>query len=120
MTLKSQAVLFRTSSHSASLALELTRRNIPFVKFGGLKFLEAGHVKDALALLRWVENPCGRVSGFRALQLLSGIGPVTATRLLDAMEAEVDAEAAIRAFRPTWTPAPARNWKKSADCYTSP
>ena len=48
--LKSQAVLFRASHHSAALELELTRRNIPFVKFGGLKFLDAAHVKDALAL----------------------------------------------------------------------
>jgi DNA helicase-2/ATP-dependent DNA helicase PcrA len=46
ISLKSQAVLFRTSSHSASLEVELTRRNIPFVKFGGLKFLEAAHIKD--------------------------------------------------------------------------
>ncbi|MEQ1516451.1 MAG: ATP-dependent helicase, partial [Usitatibacteraceae bacterium] len=100
MTLKSQAVLFRTSSHSAALELELTRRNIPFVKFGGLKFLEAGHVKDVLSLLRWAENPRGRVAGFRALQLLPGVGPATATRLLDALEADPDCDAVLRAFRP--------------------
>src|SRR5260370_220602 len=52
--LKEQAVLFRTSSHSGPLEVELTRRNIPFVKFGGLKFLDAAHVKDMLALLRFV------------------------------------------------------------------
>ncbi len=57
--LKQQAVLFRTSSHSGPLEVELTRRNIPFVKFGGLKFLDAAHVKDMLALLRFVENPQG-------------------------------------------------------------
>ena len=49
--LKSQAVLFRASHHSATLEVELTRRNIPFVKFGGLKFLEAAHIKDVLAVL---------------------------------------------------------------------
>ncbi|MGA2567916.1 MAG: ATP-dependent helicase, partial [Pseudolabrys sp.] len=64
--LKSQAVLFRTSSHSATLEVELTRCNIPFVKFGGLKFLEAAHIKDVLALLRWAHNPRDRVAGFRA------------------------------------------------------
>ena len=64
--LKQQAVLFRTSSHSGPLEIELTRRNIPFVKFGGLKFLDAAHVKDMLALLRFVENPRDRVAGFRA------------------------------------------------------
>src|SRR5205814_6760443 len=65
--LKQQAVLFRTSSHSGPLEIELTRRNIPFVKFGGLKFLDAAHVKDLLALLRFSENPRDRVAGFRIL-----------------------------------------------------
>src|SRR5229473_1940769 len=68
--LKQQAVLFRTSSHGGPLEVELTRRNIPFVKFGGLKFLDAAHIKDMLALLRFVENPRDRVAGFRLLHLL--------------------------------------------------
>jgi DNA helicase II / ATP-dependent DNA helicase PcrA len=83
IALKSQAVLFRASHHSASLEIELARRNIPFVKFGGLKFLEAAHIKDVLALLRWSENPRDRVAGFRVIQLLPGCGPATAGRLLD-------------------------------------
>lgn len=87
MQLKQQAVLFRAASHSARLEMELTRRNIPFVKFGGLKFLEAAHVKDVLALARWVENLRDRVSGFRVLQRLPGIGPKTAARLLDNLAA---------------------------------
>jgi DNA helicase-2/ATP-dependent DNA helicase PcrA len=83
MKLKAQAVLFRASHHSARLEVELTRRNIPYVKFGGLKFLEAAHVKDVLAALRWAQNPRDRVSGFRATQLLAGIGPKSAARVLD-------------------------------------
>ena len=83
LKLKQQAVLFRASAHSARLELELTRRNIPFVKYGGLRFLEAAHVKDVLALLRWAENPRDRIAGFRAIQLLAGIGPKTAGRVLD-------------------------------------
>jgi ATP-dependent DNA helicase UvrD/PcrA len=82
---KQQAVLFRTSSHSGPLEIELTRRNIPFVKFGGLKFLDAAHVKDMLALLRFVENPRDRVAGFRVMHLLPGIGPASAQRILDHM-----------------------------------
>ncbi len=87
IALKSQAVLFRTSHHSARLELELTRCNIPFVKFGGLRFLEAAHVKDVLALLRWARNPRDRVSGFRVLQLLDGVGPRIAARILDHVAA---------------------------------
>jgi DNA helicase-2/ATP-dependent DNA helicase PcrA len=86
--LKSQAVLFRASHHSAQLEIELTRCNIPFVKYGGLKFLEAAHIKDVLSALRWCENPRDRVAGFRALQLLPGIGPSTAAKILDQVEAE--------------------------------
>ncbi|MFG1462165.1 ATP-dependent helicase [Xanthobacter sp. DSM 24535] len=84
-TLKQQAVLFRTSHHSGPLEVELTRRNIPFVKFGGLKFLDAAHVKDILAALRLVQNPRDRVAGFRVMQLLPGVGPTSAQRVLDAM-----------------------------------
>ena len=97
--LKSQAVLFRSASHSAQLELELARRDIPFVKFGGLKFLEAAHVKDALSVLRWAENPRSRIAGFRVARLVPGIGPVTATRLQDAMDASADPWLALRTFR---------------------
>jgi superfamily I DNA/RNA helicase len=88
MTLKQQAVLFRTSSHSGALEVELTRRNIPFVKFGGLKFLDSAHVKDLLATLRFAQNPRDRVAGFRILQMLPGIGPQTAGKILDTIAAD--------------------------------
>jgi DNA helicase-2/ATP-dependent DNA helicase PcrA len=99
VALKEQAVLFRTAHHGAVLEIELARRNIPFVKFGGLKFIEAAHIKDMLAILRWVENPADRVTGFRVLQLLDGIGAATAGKILDAM-AGADAPKALAAFRP--------------------
>ncbi|GAB2910971.1 ATP-dependent helicase [Paraburkholderia jirisanensis] len=83
--LKAQAVLFRAAHHSAALEIELTRRNIPFVKFGGLKFLDSIHVKDVLAVLRWAENPRDRVAGFRVVQLMPGVGPATAARVLDVV-----------------------------------
>ncbi|MCJ8521828.1 DNA helicase-2/ATP-dependent DNA helicase PcrA [Pseudorhizobium tarimense] len=86
--LKSQAVLFRASSHSGSLEVELTRRNVPFVKFGGLKFLDSAHVKDLLAVLRFAQNPRDRVAGFRLLQMLPGIGPQTAAKILDTIGAD--------------------------------
>src|SRR3954468_15981547 len=84
--LKRQAVLFRSSHHSDLLELELVRRNIPYVKFGGLKFLEAAHVKDLLALLRWADNPRNRVAAFRTLQLLPGVGPATAQQAYTRFE----------------------------------
>jgi DNA helicase-2/ATP-dependent DNA helicase PcrA len=90
LTLKQQAILFRASHHSGRLEVELTRRNIPFVKFGGLKFLDAAHIKDLLAVLRFVENPRDRVSGFRVLQLVQGVGPRSAERALDHMMTAAD------------------------------
>jgi DNA helicase-2/ATP-dependent DNA helicase PcrA len=98
--LKSQAVLFRASHHSAGLEVELTRRNIPFVKFGGLKFLEAAHVKDVLAVLRWAKNIRDRVAGFRVAQLLPGIGPSSAARLLDHVAHTDDPLGALAGFKP--------------------
>jgi DNA helicase-2/ATP-dependent DNA helicase PcrA len=78
-----QAVLFRAAHHSDLLEVELARRNIPFVKYGGLKFLEAGHVKDTLSVLRVLENPFDEVSWFRVLQLPDGMGPATARRVME-------------------------------------
>jgi len=93
--LKQHAVLFRTSSHSGPLEVELTRRNIPFVKFGGLKFLDAAHIKDVLALLRFVENPRDRVAGFRLMHLIPGVGPASAQKVLDYMADRADPIAAL-------------------------
>ena len=107
--LKEQAVLFRTSSHSGPLEIELTRRNIPFVKFGGLKFLDAAHIKDMLALLRFVENPRDRVAGFRLLHLLPGIGSATAQRVLERMAEVADPIAALASL-PT-PPRAGDDWK---------
>jgi DNA helicase-2/ATP-dependent DNA helicase PcrA len=97
--LKAQAVLFRASHHSAALELELTRRNVPFVKYGGLKFLDAAHVKDAVALMRFAENPRDRVAGFRVALLLPGVGPKIAETIIAAAAAD-DAFAAMAALTP--------------------
>jgi len=78
-----QAVLMRAAHHSDLLEIELGKRNIPFVKYGGLRFLEAAHVKDVLCILRWAENARDDLAGFRVLQLLPGIGPAHARRMLD-------------------------------------
>jgi DNA helicase-2/ATP-dependent DNA helicase PcrA len=111
--LKEQAVLFRTSSHSGPLEIELTRRNIPFVKFGGLKFLDAAHVKDMLALLRFIENPRDRVAGFRLMQLLPGVGPASAQKALDHMIASPDPITAL-ALAPS-PPRAAHDWRGFVD-----
>ncbi len=86
--LKRHAILFRSSHHSDQLEVELTKRNIPFVKYGGLKFLEAAHVKDVLSILRWADNPRNAVAGFRVLKLIPGIGPALAKQALDHLEAQ--------------------------------
>jgi DNA helicase-2/ATP-dependent DNA helicase PcrA len=85
--LKQQAVLMRSSHHSDVLELELTRRNIPYVKYGGLKFLEAAHVKDVLAILKWADNPRNKIAALRVLQLLPGVGPGHASRCFNVFEA---------------------------------
>jgi DNA helicase-2/ATP-dependent DNA helicase PcrA len=86
-SLKRHAILFRSSHHSDVLEVELSKRDIPFVKYGGLKFLEAAHVKDMMSVLRWADNPRNSVAGFRVLKLLPGIGPGHAKQALDHLEA---------------------------------
>jgi DNA helicase-2/ATP-dependent DNA helicase PcrA len=105
--LKQQAVLFRAAHHSDTLEVELGRRNIPFVKFGGLRFLEAAHVKDALACLRWAENPRDSLASARVLQLLPGMGPVLAGRVQRMMadDRENSAKAMARFVPPAATAA---------------
>ncbi|MCB1331186.1 MAG: ATP-dependent helicase, partial [Maritimibacter sp.] len=74
---------------------ELTRRNVPYVKFGGLKFLDSAHVKDLLSFLRLARNPRDRVAGFRVLQLIPGIGPKSAGHILDSLDLAPDPLAAL-------------------------
>ncbi|WP_313837485.1 ATP-dependent helicase [Cupriavidus sp. SZY C1] len=107
LALMQQAVLFRAADHSAQVEIELARRNIPFVKFGGLKFLESTHVKDVMAVVRWLENPRDRMAGFRTLQLLPGIGPKTAARVLEGLEAATEPLVALEAFEAPPAAAPA-------------
>ncbi len=99
IALRRQAVLFRAAHHSALLEIELARRNIPFVKYGGLKFVETAHIKDMLAILRWAENPHDRIAGFRTVQLLPGIGPAAARRALDDAAGFVPPPAAEAGWR---------------------
>lgn len=99
VALRRQAVLMRNSHHGDMLELELIRRNIPYTKYGGLKFLEAAHVKDVLALLRWADNPRNRIAGFRVLQLLSGVGPAVADRCLKVFEASGYAWPTLASYR---------------------
>jgi DNA helicase-2/ATP-dependent DNA helicase PcrA len=85
VALRSQAVLFRASHHANGLEVALGRRRIPYVKYGGLKFLEAAHVKDLVALLRVLDNPWDELAWFRVLQLLEGVGAATARRVMDSL-----------------------------------
>ena len=94
--LRDQAVLFRTGHHSAGLEIELSRRNIPFVKYGGLRFLEAAHVKDLLALLRILDNPKDELAWNRVLQMIPGIGPATSLKITDHLDGEAQKEVSDR------------------------
>jgi DNA helicase II / ATP-dependent DNA helicase PcrA len=109
LELKRQAVLFRGSHHSDRLEIELVRRNIPYIKYGGLKFLEAAHVKDVLAILKWAENPKNEVAAFRVLKLLQGMGPRNAYRCFRHLATAGFRVDSLRAFR---APAAARpDWQ---------
>jgi len=99
LLLREQAVLVRAAHHADMLELELGRRRIPYVKYGGLKFLEAAHVKDLLGILRWAENPSDPIAGFRTAQLVPGIGPAFARRTVDAIRS-ADSLAALATLKP--------------------
>lgn len=101
--LQRQAVLFRSASHSDVLEVELAKRKIPFVKYGGLRFLEAAHVKDLLAVLRWADNPRNTLAAFRTLQLLPGMGPVNAAAAIEHLEAGGHSFESLRSFKPPQT-----------------
>jgi len=114
--LRRQAVLFRTGSHSDALEVELTKRKVPFVKYGGLKFLEAAHVKDLLAVLRWADNPRNQLAAFRVLQFMPGMGPANAKRALDHFVAADFQWSSLEKFEP---PNDARvAWKKFHELFT--
>ena len=98
--LRRQAVLFRAAHLSDSLEVELTRRNIPYHKYGGLRFLEAAHVKDLVAFLRLLENPLDELAWFRVLQLMDGIGPMTASRIIDHVAEHQNDPRSIASFTP--------------------
>jgi len=84
------AVLFRSSFHAYQLELELKRRNIPYVKWGGFKFLEAAHLKDVIAHLRVIQNPHDKVSWLRVLLLIEGIGTQSAETIFNHLSKETD------------------------------
>jgi len=86
--LRKMAVLFRAAHHSLSLEMELGRRNIPYHKYGGLKFMETAHVKDLVAFLRLAENPRDEMAGLRVLQLLPSLGPRRAADLRELLREE--------------------------------
>ena len=108
--LSEMAVLFRAGYMSADLEIELTARSIPFEKWGGIKFLEAAHVKDVLAFLRILENPRDEVSWYRLLMLMPGIGETTARGAIDSMTMASWASDAFGRYQP---PPRARDAHKS-------
>ncbi len=113
--LKRQAVLFRSGTHSDVLEIELAKRKIPFVKYGGLKFLEAAHVKDLLSVLRWADNPRNALAAFRVLQFMPGMGPANAKRALDHFIAAGHLWTSFETFEP---PGDARvAWKKFMELF---
>jgi DNA helicase-2/ATP-dependent DNA helicase PcrA len=117
MELKGQAVLFRTGHHSDALEVELQKRNIPFVKYGGLKFVETAHIKDLVALLRLIANPCDEMSWYRVLLMLNGVGPSSARKAIADLNAPSigDAFREIAAIREGEAPAEPLRMRDSSD-----
>jgi DNA helicase-2/ATP-dependent DNA helicase PcrA len=105
--LKEQAVLFRDARHSAQLEFELTRRKVPFRKYGGRKFLEGTPIKAVISVLRWCENARDRLAGSRVLQLLPGIGSARATKMLDQLDGSLGEKALSRIAVP---PTAVKDW----------
>ncbi len=103
--LRRQAVLFRNAHHSDRLEIELVQRNIPYVKYGGLKFLEAAHVKDVIAILKWADNPKNEIAAFRVLKMLDGIGPKIAGKCFEHLTGQGHRLGALAEFRPPSTDA---------------
>jgi DNA helicase-2/ATP-dependent DNA helicase PcrA len=101
VSLDDVAVLFRSSFHSFDLELELQKRDIPFVKRAGFKFIETAHIKDVLAHLRVVANPRDAVSWHRILLLLDGLGPKTATEIFNHVAPAADLAGAVELLRAT-------------------
>ncbi|MEI6788652.1 MAG: ATP-dependent helicase [bacterium] len=99
IALHKQAVLFRAGHLSDSLEIELARRNISYHKYGGLRFLEAAHVKDLISFLRVTENPSDEIAWFRILQMIEGIGPATAAKIITHVTKSHDPRA-LKTFAP--------------------
>jgi DNA helicase-2/ATP-dependent DNA helicase PcrA len=130
LALRRQAVLFRASHHSLALEIELARRNIPFRKYGGLRFVETAHVKDLISFLRLAENPRDLIAGTRVLMLMPGVGPKKARALMDALGVTPATEAAATeggacpgfgrwATSPTPSPAAAEAWPQLVELMTA-
>ncbi len=81
------AVLFRAAYHSFELEAELTRQGIPYVKYGGFKFLESAHIKDFLAHMRVIINPDETVSWLRILRLVKNVGQGKSQKIIEWMKA---------------------------------
>jgi DNA helicase-2/ATP-dependent DNA helicase PcrA len=113
VSLRRQAVLFRTSSHSDVLEVELSKRKIPFVKYGGLKFLEAAHIKDLMCVLRWADNPRNTVAAHRMLQLLPGFGPANAQKIIEHVQANNLSFESLKTF--SVPQAMGMDWRKTCD-----
>ncbi|HTL31620.1 MAG TPA: ATP-dependent helicase [Kofleriaceae bacterium] len=120
LQLRDQAVLVRAAHHADLLELELGRRRIPYVKYGGLKFLEAAHVKDLLGIVKMAENPIDPIAGFRTAQLVPGVGPAFARRAVDAIRSAPAGTPLLAALTTLKPPASAREqWPKLCDLLLS-